>query len=68
MVKYGNLPEDMNPSIKLFLESTTYLTWEEKIFWEKLLFILPSRCSTRNHVPRNTGDNETVLNFAHSDL
>ena len=43
MIKLGDLPKNINPAIKVHLDSTTYLTWGEPNFWKKLLYVLPSR-------------------------
>lgn len=41
VIKAGELPSNMDPSIKVYLDSTTYLTWGEKYFWQKFLYALP---------------------------
>lgn len=48
VIKVGNLPKDIDPAIKAHLDSTTYLTWGEKNFWNKLLFVLPNSSSDQN--------------------
>lgn len=68
VIKVGELPKDIDPTIKVYLSSTTYLTWGESNFWNKLLFIIPSGWNVINPVPRHIGDNEIVLNFSSFDL
>ncbi|GIX83739.1 protein toll [Caerostris extrusa] len=43
VIKLADLPKDdeLPKEIQLYLNSTTYLTWGEKHFWNKLLYILP---------------------------
>ncbi|GIZ05154.1 protein toll [Caerostris extrusa] len=43
VIKLADLPkdDDLPKEIQLYLNSTTYLTWGEKHFWCKLLYILP---------------------------
>ncbi|GIY20520.1 protein toll [Caerostris extrusa] len=61
VIKLPDLPKDdeLPKEIQLYLNSTTYLTWGEKHFWSKLLYILPEvavrletriqrRCQTSN--------------------
>lgn len=68
VVKIGDIPENIDPAIKLYLDTTTYLTWGEKRFWEKLLFVLPSRSNFRSSVPSRVGDNDIVYSCSFSDL
>ncbi|PRD32184.1 UNVERIFIED_CONTAM: Tollo [Trichonephila clavipes] len=42
VIKVGDLPKDIDPSIQLYLDSTTYLTWGDKYFWNNLLYALPT--------------------------
>lgn len=43
LVVAGDLPptDQLNPDIKMFLETTTYLKWTDANFWEKFIFVLP---------------------------
>lgn len=61
VVKLEDLPKEINPIIKVYLDSTTYLTWGESDFWKKLLFILPSRSCVRNPARRIIGDNDNEM-------
>lgn len=67
-VKIGKLPREIDPTMKVYLDNTTYLIWEENNFWNKLLYILPSRSSDTGPFLRFVGDDETVFNFLSSDL
>ncbi|GIX95171.1 protein toll [Caerostris extrusa] len=62
VIKLPDLPKDdeLPKEIQLYLNSTTYLTWGEKHFWNKLLYILPrsqsvqkpkSRDEARHQIP-----------------
>lgn len=68
VIKFGDLPEEMNPAIEAYLKSTTYLTWGEKYFWEKLLFVLPTPPDVKNEMPRNAQDNDNVINCSITEL
>lgn len=68
LIKFGDLPKDIDPSIRAYLDSTTYLTWGEKNFWNKLLYVLPSQNNTGKTLPRNMGSNESILNCPISEL
>lgn len=56
VVLLGDIPhKDLDPDIRLYLKMNPYLTWGDKLFWEKLRFALPdvpnnqrSRSSMRN--------------------
>ena len=45
VIKVGDLSNEMDDGIKAYLDSTTYLTWGERNFWNKLLYALPSENS-----------------------
>nr|CAD7459546.1 unnamed protein product [Timema tahoe] len=66
VVLLGEVPQkDLDPDIRLYLKTNTYLQWGDKLFWEKLRFALPD-------VPNNqrgargggvgTGHNRNVVN------
>ncbi|KAG8200403.1 hypothetical protein JTE90_028578 [Oedothorax gibbosus] len=43
VIKVGELPDElMDPVLRLYLESTTYLTWGEGNFWDNFLYVLPT--------------------------
>lgn len=48
VVKLDELPRKMDPVIKAYLGSTTYLTWGEKHFWNKLMYVLPAGSGGKN--------------------
>lgn len=62
LIKYGDLPKEIDSAIDLYLKSTTYLAWGKSNFWEKLLFVLPANTSVRNPVPRHVVYNNIVFN------
>jgi Leucine-rich repeat (LRR) protein len=42
LVLVGDVPQrDLDPDIRLYLKTNTYLQWGDKLFWEKLRFALP---------------------------
>ncbi|XP_026319097.1 toll-like receptor Tollo isoform X2 [Hyposmocoma kahamanoa] len=42
VVLLGEVPQkDLDPDIRLYLKTNTYLHWGDKLFWEKLRFALP---------------------------
>ncbi|XP_058799427.1 toll-like receptor Tollo [Phymastichus coffea] len=42
LVLVGEVPQrDLDPDIRLYLKTNTYLQWGDKLFWEKLRFALP---------------------------
>lgn len=42
VVLLGDVPQkDLDPDIRLYLKTNTYLHWGDKLFWEKLKFALP---------------------------
>ncbi|GIX95507.1 protein toll [Caerostris darwini] len=43
IIKMDDLPkdEDLPEEIQVYLQSTTYLTWGDKYFWDTLLYTLP---------------------------
>lgn len=53
VIKVGDLPKEIDPTIKVYLDTTTYLTWGDKYFWNNLLYVLPTSNSTRDFVPKN---------------
>lgn len=52
VVLLGNVPlKDLDPDIRLYLKTNTYLHWGDKLFWEKLRFAMPDVPS--NHARRS---------------
>ncbi|XP_001603014.1 toll-like receptor Tollo [Nasonia vitripennis] len=42
LVLVGDVPQrELDPDIRLYLKTNTYLQWGDKLFWEKLRFALP---------------------------
>ncbi|XP_058124002.1 toll-like receptor Tollo [Anopheles ziemanni] len=42
VILLGEVPQkDLDPDIRLYLKTNTYLQWGDKLFWEKLRFALP---------------------------
>ena len=60
VIKLTDLPEDIDSSIEACLQSTTYLTWGEEDFWQKLLYSLPSGSVPENSFPGNRRPNEAL--------
>ncbi|XP_054270825.1 toll-like receptor Tollo [Macrosteles quadrilineatus] len=58
VILLGEVPQkDLDPDIRLYLKTNTYLQWGDKLFWEKLKFALPdvpnnqrTRSNHNNHV------------------
>ncbi|XP_037908656.1 toll-like receptor Tollo [Hermetia illucens] len=58
VILLGEVPQkDLDPDIRLYLKTNTYLQWGDKLFWEKLRFALPD-------VPNNQRRMVTNCNFA----
>ncbi|XP_058066318.1 toll-like receptor Tollo [Anopheles bellator] len=54
VIVLGEVPQkDLDPDIRLYLKTNTYLQWGDKLFWEKLRFALPD-------VPNNSRRPRTV--------
>ncbi|KAL1131631.1 hypothetical protein AAG570_011244 [Ranatra chinensis] len=52
VVVLGEVPDkDLDPDIRLYLKTNTYLQWGDKLFWEKLKFALPD--IPNNQRPKN---------------
>lgn len=68
VIKYGDLPMEMDPTIEDYLKHTTYLTWGEPNFWKKLIFVLPSPPTITNEVPTNARENDITFNFSFFEL
>ncbi|EEB11359.1 toll, putative [Pediculus humanus corporis] len=56
VVLLGEVPQkDLDPDIRLYLKTNTYLQWGDKLFWEKLRFALPD-------VPNNQRTRSSMRN------
>ncbi|GIY01971.1 protein toll [Caerostris darwini] len=66
VIKLPDLPKDeeLPKEIQLYLKNTTYLTWGEKHFWNKLLYILPRSES----VPKPKFRDDARLQIPMTDL
>ncbi|XP_043266804.1 toll-like receptor Tollo [Venturia canescens] len=71
LVLVGDVPQrDLDPDIRLYLKTNTYLQWGDKLFWEKLRFALPDvpnnqRTSQQRRQPppvRRQHNNQTSTN------
>ncbi|KAJ9578344.1 hypothetical protein L9F63_005436, partial [Diploptera punctata] len=67
VVLLGEVPQkDLDPDIRLYLKTNTYLQWGDKLFWEKLRFALPdvpNNQRTRNS--NNTNHHHVVHHHVH---
>ncbi|GFT68417.1 protein toll [Nephila pilipes] len=61
VIKLGDIPKDIDPSIQLYLDSTTYLTWGEKYFWNNLLYTLPTSSKSQITTVRPSVDRTDAL-------
>lgn len=63
VILLGEVPQkDLDPDIRLYLKTNTYLQWGDKLFWEKLRFALPDVPNNqRRQINRN-------LTTPHSNL
>ncbi|XP_042899674.1 protein toll isoform X1 [Parasteatoda tepidariorum] len=61
IIKLGELPDDLHPDIKMSLENTTYLTWGEKYFWDKLFYVLPTSGQRLSKTTKVKADNYLML-------
>lgn len=69
VILLGEVPQkDLDPDIRLYLKTNTYLQWGDKLFWEKLKFALPDvpnnqRSRSNNHHHNN--HNHVVHHHVH---
>ncbi|XP_062699906.1 toll-like receptor Tollo [Aedes albopictus] len=63
VILLGEVPQkDLDPDIRLYLKTNTYLQWGDKLFWEKLRFALPD-------VPNNQRRRQQQsINMTHSNI
>ncbi|GAB6033139.1 TOLL-like receptor [Chamberlinius hualienensis] len=47
VILVGELPQEIDPEIKLYLRTYTYLKWGDKWFWEKLYYSMPDHRVSR---------------------
>lgn len=61
VILLGDVPQkDLDPDIRLYLKTNTYLHWGDKLFWQKLRFALPDvpnnqRCRSNQSPGSNIG-------------
>ncbi|XP_054721075.1 protein toll-like [Uloborus diversus] len=48
VVKLGDLPKNIDPAIKMYMDNTTYLNWGDKYFWNNLFYVLPGPEKNKN--------------------
>lgn len=69
VVLLGEVPQkDLDPDIRLYLKTNTYLQWGDKLFWEKLRFALPdvpNNQRRRNSVRSNSNLHHVVHHHVH---
>uniref|UniRef100_A0A182MAT2 TIR domain-containing protein n=1 Tax=Anopheles culicifacies TaxID=139723 RepID=A0A182MAT2_9DIPT len=63
VILLGEVPQkDLDPDIRLYLKTNTYLQWGDKLFWEKLRFALPD-------VPNNQRrQHQQNISLTHSNV
>ncbi|XP_059622525.1 toll-like receptor Tollo [Phlebotomus argentipes] len=62
VILLGEVPQkDLDPDIRLYLKTNTYLQWGDKLFWEKLRFALPDVPNNqRRQTPQNRHQNTSI--------
>lgn len=70
VILLGEVPhKDLDPDIRLYLKTNTYLQWGDKLFWEKLRFALPDvpQCQRRqDHIQHHiTANHDHHLHHHH---
>lgn len=70
VILLGDVPhKDLDPDIRLYLKTNTYLQWGDKLFWEKLRFALPD---VYNNQRRNVSVTQMAVSrsnrFTHNNV
>lgn len=66
VILLGDVPQkDLDPDIRLYLKTNTYLQWGDKFFWDKLRFALPD---VPNNQRMQTTGNVNNVRAARSNL
>ncbi|GAB6029081.1 TOLL-like receptor [Chamberlinius hualienensis] len=47
VIVIGDIPQELEPEMKLYMKTNTYLKWGDKLFWQKLYFALPEISNTQ---------------------
>lgn len=72
VILLGEVPQkDLDPDIRLYLKTNTYLQWGDKLFWEKLKFALPDVPNNRReqqHPHQHLQHSITMAQSQHSNL
>ncbi|XP_055597693.1 toll-like receptor Tollo [Uranotaenia lowii] len=64
VILLGEVPQkDLDPDIRLYLKTNTYLQWGDKLFWEKLRFALPDVPNNQRRRPQHP-----PINMTHSNI
>jgi hypothetical protein len=66
LVLLGEVPQkDLDPDIRLYLKTNTYLQWGDKLFWEKLRFALPDVPNNQRTRSSNNTNNSNHHHVVH---
>lgn len=66
VILLGEVPhKDLDPDIRLYLKTNTYLQWGDKLFWEKLRFALPDVPDCQRRGPASHHQHSHPLNMHH---
>lgn len=68
VILLGDLPQkDLDPDIRLYLKTNTYLQWGDKLFWQRLRFALPDAEITQcpNNIAMELTTNSIAAASAH---
>lgn len=68
VILLGDVPQkDLDPDIRLYLKTNTYLQWGDKLFWQRLRFALPDAEITQcpNNIAMEMTTNSVAAASAH---
>lgn len=69
IILLGDVPQkDLDPDLRLYLKTNTYLQWGDKFFWDKLRFALPDVPNNRQPQNNDANINHSRLNMCHHNL
>ncbi|GAB6025517.1 TOLL-like receptor [Chamberlinius hualienensis] len=43
LIVKDDIPDDIDPQLKMYIKTNTYLKWGETLFWEKLYYAMPNQ-------------------------